>query len=70
MQPKSIKPSTINPPPSKLSYPAREAASLLGISVKSLTRLERRGVIRASKALRVRLFSHEALCQFLADSSR
>ena len=57
-------------PSTKLSYTARDAAAMLGISVRSLTRLEQRGIIKASKALRCKLYSHEALCRFLEETTR
>ena len=42
-----------------------ELASLLGISVRSLKRLEDRGLLKSSKALRTKIYSHREVMRFL-----
>ena len=54
----------------KIAYTAQEAALALGISVRSLKRLEERGLIKSCKALRRRIFARRELERFLEDTSR
>ncbi len=49
----------------RLAYTRIELASLMGISTKILQRLENRGLIRSSKALRKKLYSHREVIRFL-----
>ncbi len=56
--------------PSKLAYNTAEAAKALGVSIRSLKRLEQRGLLRASCALRRKLYSHQELNRFLEETSR
>jgi hypothetical protein len=42
----------------RLAYSLSELASLLGLSTRSLQRLEDRGSIRSSKALRKKIYPH------------
>jgi hypothetical protein len=55
-------------PNTRLAYSRRELALLLGVSTKSLQRLEDRGLIRSSKALRKKLYSHSEVMRFLAST--
>ena len=55
---------------SKLAYNTAEAAKALGVSIRSLKRLEQRGLLRASCALRRKLYSHQELNRFLEETSR
>ena len=52
----------------RLSCSRFQAAHLLGISIESLDRLVRRGLLRPSRALRRPLFSLESLRQFLDET--
>ena len=52
----------------RLSYSRLQAAQILGISVESLDRLVRRGLLRPSRALRRPLFSLESLRRFLEET--
>jgi hypothetical protein len=52
-------------PRTRLAYSRSELAVLLGISSKSLQRLEDRGLIRSSKALRKKLYAHSEVIRFL-----
>lgn len=52
-------------PIERLAYTADEAAKTLGISKVSLWRLEKRGLLKPSKALRTRLFSRAEIERFL-----
>jgi DNA-directed RNA polymerase specialized sigma24 family protein len=54
----------------KLAYNTAEAAKALGVSIRSLKRLEQRGLLRASNALRRKLYSHQELNRFLEETSR
>jgi hypothetical protein len=53
----------------RLSYTKAEAATLLGISMPSLDRLVRRGLLKPSRALRRPLFSLRQLEKFLEDTT-
>lgn len=52
----------------QLAYTAAEASRLLSISTRTLKRLEERGLIRSSKALRTKLYSHRELERFLEST--
>ena len=52
----------------KLSYTSAEAAEALGISVRSLRRLEIRGLIRCSKALGKKLYPLTEIQRFLEET--
>ena len=54
----------------KLAYNTSEAAKALGVSIRSLKRLEQRGLLRPSCALRRKLYSHQELNRFLEATSR
>ena len=49
----------------KLAYSRSELALLLGISTRSIQRLEDRGLLKSSRALRKRLYSHFEVMRFL-----
>ena len=53
----------------RLSYTKAEAAALLGISMPTLDRIVRRGLIKPSRALRRPLFSRRQLERFLEDTT-
>ena len=54
----------------QIAFSAKEAAHILGgISVRSLKRLEERGLIKSCKALRRRLYSRRELERFLEANS-
>jgi DNA-binding transcriptional MerR regulator len=55
-------------PNTRLAYSRSELASLLGISTRSVQRLEDRGLLKSSKALRRKIYSHQEVMRFL-DSS-
>ena len=61
---------SIHHPPAKLAYTSSEAAKALGLSIRSLKRLEQRGLLRASCALRRKLYSHQELNRFLEETSK
>jgi DNA-binding XRE family transcriptional regulator len=52
----------------RLAYSRNELAALLGISARSLKRLEDRGLIKSSKALRTKLYPHHEVMRFLDRS--
>jgi transposase-like protein len=52
----------------KLAYSIHEAADVLGISYISVYRLIKRGLLRPSSALRVKLIAHTELERFLRDT--
>jgi hypothetical protein len=56
-------------PRTRLAYSRSELAFLLGVSTKSLQRLEDRGLIRSSKALRKKLYSHGEVIRFLDQTN-
>lgn len=66
----STKSPSIHHPPSKLAYNTAEAAKSLGVSIRSLKRLEQRGLLRSSVALRRKLYSHQEFNRFLEETSR
>jgi hypothetical protein len=51
--------------PEKLAYHRDELCTLLGLSVVSLWRLEKRGLLRRVPGLKVPLFSAQAVRDFL-----
>ena len=53
----------------RLSYTKVEAATLLGISMPTLDRLVKRGLIKPSRALRRPLFSRRQLERFLEETT-
>ena len=53
----------------KLAYSRKELAALLGISTRSLRRLEQRGLLMPSRALRKKLYSAKAVDAFLEGTS-
>lgn len=64
----ALPPDETNGNPSKLAYTSKEARELLSISDKTLRRLQERGLIRPSKALRTKLFSLRELERFLEET--
>jgi hypothetical protein len=52
----------------KLAYTNKELAAALGISTKSLRRLELRGLLKPSKAFRKKLYSAKAVHAFLEET--
>lgn len=54
---------------SPIAYKIKDAASLLGVSVVSLRRAIRRGLIRPSRAFRHVLISSVELNRFIASTS-
>jgi excisionase family DNA binding protein len=52
----------------RLAYTKAEAAALLGISMPTLDRLVRRGLLKPSRALRRPLFSRRQLERFLEET--
>jgi len=60
----------VSEPSYRLAYSAKEAASMLGgISVRSLRRLEARGLLpRPSRGLRKKLYLHSDLVAYLETS--
>ena len=52
----------------KLAYNTKELCAVLGISSRSLIRLEQRGLIRSSKVLRTKLYPHTEVERFLQDT--
>lgn len=57
------------PAQSQLAYTPRETAEQLRISIVSLWRLERRGLIKPSRALRTPRFSREEIERFLRETA-
>jgi predicted DNA-binding transcriptional regulator AlpA len=53
----------------RLALTAKETARALGISDVTLWRLQKRGLIRPSRALRTPLFSLSEIERFLKDSA-
>ncbi len=53
---------------SKLAYTTKELSAQLGISARSLARLEARGLLMPSRALRKKLYSAAAVQAFLEGS--
>lgn len=51
--------------PERLAYSAREVASMLNISTKSVYRLCQRGLLRRSNALRTLLITRSSVEEFL-----
>ena len=56
-------------PRRRLAYSRSELASLLGISARSLKRLEDRGLIRSSEALRKKIYSHGEVMRFFDSTN-
>ena len=61
-------PQATGHPSLKLAYTATETCQLLGISPRSLRRLEARHAIRSSKALRKKLFPATEIVRFLEET--
>jgi hypothetical protein len=70
MKPSTTKlsPATSVPLNTKLAYTRQELAALLGVSTKSLRRLELRGLLKPSKAFRKKLYPAKAVHAFLEDT--
>lgn len=49
----------------RLAYSMRETAALLGVNYQTVYRLNKRGLLRSSSALRTKLFSKEEIDRFL-----
>ncbi len=63
--------ATETPPPAKierLAYNAEETAQTLGISLVTLWRLERRGLLKPSRALRTPRWSRAEIERFLEET--
>jgi len=58
---------SIEPPPEKLCYTAKEVCGLLSISRKTLQRLQARKLIHSLKVLRTHLFSRKEIERFLSE---
>ena len=56
------------PDPGKLAYTTKEVCQVLGISPRSIKRLEQRGLIRSSNALRTKLYPRMEVERFLQDT--
>jgi hypothetical protein len=69
MRPKKPSSDATHPPPDRLAFTAKELSRLLGISTKSLRRLEQRGLLKPSRALRKKLYSASAVTAFLEMTS-
>jgi hypothetical protein len=50
------------------AYTMRETSEILGTSYMSVWRLAKRGLLRPSKALRIKLFSAEEIERFLRET--
>lgn len=57
------------PSAGKLAYTTKELAALLGVSTRSLRRLEQRGLLKPSRALRKKLYSAAAVAAFFEATS-
>lgn len=55
--------------PTPLAFTRKQAAALLNISMVSLDRLVRRGLLRPSRALRCPLFTPKEIERFLAATT-
>ena len=55
-------------PQNRLAYSTSEVAQLLGVSPRSLKRLEERGLLRPSRGLRKKLYLDSDLVAYLEDS--
>ncbi len=55
-------------PVAKLAYTREEAAAQLGVHPITISRLTERGALRASRATRRPLYSHDELQRFLRDT--
>jgi hypothetical protein len=55
--------------PEKMAFSPLETCKLLGISIPSLWRLEKRGLIKASRALRTPRFSLKEIERFLKETT-
>lgn len=51
-----------------MAYTAKEVCESLGISAKTLSRLEQRGLIRHSVAIRKKLYPRTEIERFLAET--
>lgn len=63
-------PEIVAPPPTveRLAFNLKETAAALGISTVSVWRLEQRGLLRPSRALRHPLWARSEIERFLADT--
>ncbi len=52
----------------RLAYSSKEAAQALGVSPVTLWRLEKRGLLKPSRALRTPLWSRTEIERFLEDT--
>jgi len=64
-KPPSSAPATAN----KLAHSCKEVAALLGVSTRSLRRLEQRGLLKPCRALRKKLYAASAVTDFLKETS-
>jgi len=55
------------PSPNRLAFTAKETCEMLGISLKTLSRLEQRQLLLPLKALRKKLYTLESINKFLED---
>jgi hypothetical protein len=55
-------------PVERLAFNARETAKTLGISIVTLWRLENRGLLKPSRALRTPLWSRTEIERFLKET--
>lgn len=55
-------------PIERLAFNAKETAQTLGISLVTLWRLEKRGLLKPSRALRTPLWSRMEIQRFLEDT--
>jgi hypothetical protein len=52
----------------RLAYSMRETANLIGVNYQTVYRLNKRGLLRSSTALRTKLFSKAEIERFLAST--
>ena len=55
-------------PTERLAFNLREACAAIGVSPVSMWRMEKRGLIKPSKALRTKLYSRAEILRFLEDT--
>ena len=54
--------------PNQLAYTRRQLCHRLGISARTLARLEKRGLLKSAKALRTKLHPHTEIERFLQET--
>jgi predicted site-specific integrase-resolvase len=65
----SLPKEAANPGLPRFSYTMRETAQIIGVNYQTVYRLNKRGLLRSSSALRTKLFPADEIQRFLRDTT-